>query len=269
MTAGKERPRRLAVGTVPNPPIENPTPDLARQQLIESHVSVARNIARGLGRRYGWMLEPDDILGWAMVGLCEAAARFDSSRTAPFIAFAEQRIRGAVFDELRRLGMHSRVIVKLHQRIANARQALLGEGIASTDDHVATYLGIALEIVQTASRASLVASDECARLESPAASPEVYAECAEFLVYLLRARDTLPDLEATVIRLHYDGGISLAQVARSLELSLGRVRHLHSRGLSLIQDTMREDVAGGDSQVLRDAVPSQFPFDVEPTRAPE
>ncbi len=155
---------------------------------------------------------------------------------------------------MRRLGMHGRVMNKLRQRISNARQALLQQGIASTDDQVATYLGITLEIVQ-ATRASRVASDECARLASPGTSPQAYLECAEFLAYLLRARNTLLDPEATVIRLHYDGGIPLAQVARSLGLTLGRVRHLHARGLSQIHDTMREDVAGGDTQILRDAVP--------------
>ena len=268
MVAASKKAKRLALGTVESPRIENPTTEHERQQLIESHVDVARNIARNLGRRYGWMLEADDIHGWAMVGLCEAATRFDSSRAEPFVAFAEQRIRGAVFDEIRRLGMHSRVITKLQQRISNARQALLQQGTESTDDHVATYLGITLEIVQAATRAYRVASEECARLASPGASPQTYIECAEFLAFLLRARDTLPDPEATVIRLHYDGGISLAQVARSLGLTLGRVRHLHARGLSRIQETMREDVAGGDSQVLRDSVPYLL-FDVEPAREPK
>ncbi|MBA3502590.1 MAG: hypothetical protein H0T65_19670, partial [Deltaproteobacteria bacterium] len=95
------------------------TAERERQQLIASHVDVARNIARRLGRSYGWMLEPDDIQGSAMpdafkifgwfmlvtslilyfvprkLHLCEAATRFDSTRAEPFVAFAEQRIRGA------------------------------------------------------------------------------------------------------------------------------------------------------------------------------
>jgi DNA-directed RNA polymerase specialized sigma24 family protein len=80
-------------------------------------------------------------------------------------------------------------------------------------------------------------------------------ECAEFLVCLVQARDLLADPEATVIRLHYDDGVPLAQVARSLGLTLGRVRHLHGLGLSRIEEVMRGDVAGGDLQSLRDAVP--------------
>jgi RNA polymerase sigma factor FliA len=266
MVANSKKVRRLADGTGESRPIEkSPATEHERQQLIASHLDVARNIARGLGRRFGWMLEADDIHGWAMVGLCEAATRFDSSRAEPFVAFAEQRIRGAVFDEIRRLGMHSRVITKLLQRISNARQALLQQGAESTDEHVATYLGITLEIVRAATRTFYV-SEDCRRLESPGGSPHTYVECAEFLALLLRARDTLPDLEATVIRMHYDDGIALAQVARSLGLTLGRVRHLHGRGLSLIQEAMREDVAGGDSQVLRDSVPRPFLFDVDATR---
>jgi RNA polymerase sigma factor (sigma-70 family) len=74
----------------------------ARRKLIVDHIHVALGIARKLARRYHSMLAPADFTGAAMVGLCEAAGRFDRSRVEPFVAFAELRIRGAVLDEVRR-----------------------------------------------------------------------------------------------------------------------------------------------------------------------
>jgi DNA-directed RNA polymerase specialized sigma subunit len=37
-------------------------------------------------------------MGAALLGLTEAANRYDASRYDPFLAFAEKRIRGAVLD---------------------------------------------------------------------------------------------------------------------------------------------------------------------------
>jgi RNA polymerase sigma factor (sigma-70 family) len=73
---------------------------------VREHVDVARNIARSLARRYKLLLDRGDIEGYAMVGLCEAAQRYDQRRGEPFIAFAARRIRGAVLDQLRRVHPH-------------------------------------------------------------------------------------------------------------------------------------------------------------------
>ena len=117
-----------------------------RQRLIEAHVDTARNIARALARRYGKMIDPDDIDGCAMVGLCEAAARFDRTRVEPFVAFAERRIRGAVLDEIRRLGMQGRVRHKRQRRISTARREIAQAGAEPTDHRIAMHLGISVEV---------------------------------------------------------------------------------------------------------------------------
>ena len=227
-----------------------------RKRLIETHVEVARNIARGLGRRYGWLLDPDDIDSCAMVGLCEAAARFDRTRMEPFVAFAEQRIRGAILDEIRRLGIHGRVISKRQQRITAARSAISRGGKKPTDDRVATLLGLSLAAVQEAIPPTFrgVWEDPTA-LPSPTASPEAYISCAQFLLHLQRACEGLPEPDATIMRLHYDVGMSFARVARTLDLTLGRIRHVHARGLTRIQDEMCKAVAGGDTTSLRGSIP--------------
>jgi RNA polymerase sigma factor FliA len=241
-----------------------------RRQLVETHVAIARNIARGFTRRYGWMLDPGDIEGWAMVGLCEAAARFDRARAEPFVAFAAQRIRGAIFDEIRRLGLHGRVINRRQRRISAAQRAISQTGGEPTDDRVAEHLGLSLAVVQsTIPQLSRVSGDEVGAVASLGASPEEYVECAQFLNHLRRAREALSEPDATVIRLHYEAGLSLAQVARILELTLGRVRHLHARGLACLHDTMRDEAAGGDAASLRDSVSYPSRYGLEATHEPK
>jgi len=73
-----------------------------RDRLIREHADAARRIALRMARRCPDWISRDDIVSAGMVGLIEAADRYDESRQEPFIAFAEHRIRGAILDELRR-----------------------------------------------------------------------------------------------------------------------------------------------------------------------
>src|SRR4051794_25954372 len=83
-------------------PYARPTRDPARERLIADHIDMGRRIALRVARRIPDWLSEDDLIAAAMIGLAEAADRYDASRGEPFVAFAEKRIRGAVLDELRR-----------------------------------------------------------------------------------------------------------------------------------------------------------------------
>jgi len=50
-------------------------------------------------------VEVDDLISAGTIGLIEAADRYDPKRGVPFASFAYSRIKGAVIDELARLGV--------------------------------------------------------------------------------------------------------------------------------------------------------------------
>ena len=229
----------------------------ATKRLIEAHVDVAHNIARGLARRYGWILDADDITGTAMIGLCEAATRFDATRAEPFIAFAAHRIRGAIVDEVRRLGAHGRITNQRRRRISEARRRIAQVGGEASDEEVAALLGLSVATIRRTGEAAVrVLEDHVASLPSPDASPEAQLACAQFVMFLERAREALSALEALVVGLHYDGGVPLAEIARASELTLGRVRHAHATALARMRDTLRERVSDreGRSELVPDAL---------------
>jgi RNA polymerase sigma factor for flagellar operon FliA len=76
----------------------------ARALLIEQYVRLAEAIARGMRVAAGSLMDADDVRSAASLGLIDAVDRFDPSRGVPFEAYAAQRIRGAVIDEVRRIG---------------------------------------------------------------------------------------------------------------------------------------------------------------------
>ena len=59
-----------------------------------------------------------------MIGLVEAADRYDHTRDESFLTFAEHRIRGAVLDELRRGDMVPRRVRQLARKISAAIRKL-------------------------------------------------------------------------------------------------------------------------------------------------
>ena len=71
-------------------------PNSERDRLISEHVDVARRISMRVARRCPDWIQREDLVAAGLLGLTEAADRYDSSRNEPFLSFAEKRIRGAV-----------------------------------------------------------------------------------------------------------------------------------------------------------------------------
>src|SRR5580765_4226508 len=90
-----------------------------------------------------------DLVAAGMVGLIEAADRYDESRQEPFLSFAEHRIRGAVLDELRRGDVLPRRVRQLARKIAEAIRELEGTGASANEQNIADALGVTVEHYRT------------------------------------------------------------------------------------------------------------------------
>jgi RNA polymerase sigma factor (sigma-70 family) len=67
--------------------------------LIIDNVAWALSLVREL-RAPAWLV--DDLSGAALLGLCQAARRYDPDRGVHFRPYAARRVRGAIKDECRR-----------------------------------------------------------------------------------------------------------------------------------------------------------------------
>src|ERR1043166_5688092 len=74
-----------------------------REQLVEEHYSLVKYIATRLSAKLPPSIEVDDLVGAGVLGLIDAAEKFDVSRGIRFRTYAERRIRGAILDHLRSL----------------------------------------------------------------------------------------------------------------------------------------------------------------------
>src|SRR5205807_4839801 len=121
-------------------------PDLFRRGLVEDNVALARHLAR---RFSGPHRVNQDIVQAAMVGLVEAANRFDPSYGVPFAAFATKTIVGELKRHRRDTGWNVHVARRTKEialRLPRALQALSDElGRSPTPGELAGRLGVSVD----------------------------------------------------------------------------------------------------------------------------
>lgn len=198
--------QRCQVASAATPTDRSQVPQL----LSIDHLSIARNIARSLARRYRAWLSEDDVEGLALLGLCEAAVRYDPERNGLFIAFAERRVRGAILDAVRKL--------RLERERDLPREAL----------HLSSHA-----VAPVGSRDQ--EGGTVVELISDEPSSEVLVAKQQLSRALSRARQHLSPAEAQVIHRRYDLGRSIAAIAAELKISLRQATALHARGLAKLQ----------------------------------
>src|SRR6185295_4272969 len=118
---------------------------IERNRLIAEHTDIARRIALKMARRCPAWIAREDLVAAGLLGLTEAARRYDATRAEPFLPFAEQRIRGAVLDELRRGDMLPRRVRQQARKVANTIRALENAGEAPSEQRIADSLGVPIE----------------------------------------------------------------------------------------------------------------------------
>ena len=117
----------------------------ARDALIEENIGLVVHIANRIANRLPNERDRDDLISAGMVGLVEAASRFEPARAMPFGSFAGLRIEGAILDSLRQADRLPRSLRHTQRRIDAAELALttdLGRSPSSTE--VARAVGLSL-----------------------------------------------------------------------------------------------------------------------------
>ncbi len=228
------------------------------QALVLEHLGlVNRVVDRSFAGLYG-LVSRDDMIGAGMVGLVEAAHRFDESKGVKFSTFAYHRVRGAVGDLLRQLdwlGKSAREqLTALKSAIrefqsANGRRPSieeLAELAEMSEENVLQYLSYEKwDNVASMDRSvedpeggqnvlsSLIAAD--------VETPEESLEWKEKVDRLSAAVQTLPERQQQIIVMYYYEELYVAEMAEVLGVSEGRVSQLHTKALYNLTRLLEEE----------------------------
>jgi len=210
-----------------------------RDRLISEYVEVARRIALKVARRCPDSMR-DDLVSAGMVGLTEAAHRFDDTRAEAFLPFAEPRIRGAVLDELRRGDMLPRRIRQQARLAASKIRELEATGENVTDDKIAHALSVTVDDYRD-NLSSLMCIQSVSLDDGAAIVPDAHPLPSEVVARreLLRkvrtALDKLEERDLVLLGLHYLEEMTLADIAVTMQLTKSRVWQLLARAVERLR----------------------------------
>lgn len=209
---------------------------------------MARRIALKMARRCPSWVAREDLVSAGLLGLTEAARRYDDTRAEPFIPFAEQRIRGAVLDELRRGDLLPRRVRQTARKVAMVIRRLENVGEKATDQAIADGLGVSVETYRS-DLAHLVHVDvesidgeKATALVDTQRSPDELASFRETLHKVKGALSQLEERDATLLSLYYIEELTFQQIATSLNITPSRACQLLWRAIERLRERLGERV---------------------------
>ncbi|MEZ4483714.1 MAG: FliA/WhiG family RNA polymerase sigma factor [Syntrophotaleaceae bacterium] len=220
----------------------------AKDRLIKAHLHLVSFLADRMVTQVPAFMSREDIASAAMLGLVDAAGRFDPGHGVLFKTFAEKRMRGAVLDEVRRMDWFSRTLRKKQGQIQRAIEDLERSlGRDPEEQEIAAALHLSLEeyrqLLGETSHLGCISLHETigdsehgpSLLDNLANKDEKSAqdmlEASELARQLAEHIDRLSEKERLVVTLYYYEELSQKEIAEVLEISEGRVSQLHSQAL--------------------------------------
>ena len=190
----------------------------------------------------------EDMISAAMVGLVDAANKFDPTKGVKFKTFAEYRVRGAIFDEMRKLDWFSRSMRDKQNHLAQTMLLLERKfGRSPEEEEMANEMAMTIDeyhdILIQVSHLGCVSLhetldhteegrsflDNLEDMGGPA--PADILEKVEMTRIIADILEELSEKERQVIALYYYEELTQKEIAEVLSVSEGRISQLHSQAL--------------------------------------
>lgn len=223
-----------------------------RDMIIEQYMPYASSIASRVAKSLSLSSEYEDIICNARLGLLEAAKRYDESQNVDFRTFAYYRIKGAIFDGLRKSGWLPRsVYSKLKfEEASNEYLQFVSENSknskAATDTSVEPDLSNTVNTLASIYIISLDANEDLDIEDTSQEDLEKRAEFHQIRAHMREAIVSLPPKEKQLIMMYYFQNRTLEEAGEKLELSKSWVSRLHARALELLFKRIRMLAAKGN-----------------------
>jgi RNA polymerase sigma factor for flagellar operon FliA len=222
----------------------------SQQDRVAASLPFVQSLARRMASTMPHSIDLSDLIQDGVLGLIDAAHRFDEARGIKFETFAERRVRGAMIDALRR-DAWPRGVRRVRRELEAAREELRRElGAEPTLSDLARRVGAdESRLERTIVRISTIESTSpMANLETidstmlPAVlvpseppSPDRLYEQGQVRDRVRKALAQLPARERRIIGLYYFGEATMKQIGDAIGVNESRVSQLHARAIQRLQ----------------------------------
>lgn len=217
-----------------------------RDLLILAHLPWVRAIALRLHETLPSHVDVDDLFHAGVLGLFDAADRYQPDKNVAFSNYAKHRIRGAIFDSLRQIDWAPRNLRRWCKRAeAVARQLSSSLNRLPTEAELEQQMGAAFQrsrhsVCEFRNEDLVFTSVRLAERQEPPAFdavagreplPDAVYSRKELTTTLHRALDQLPPRHRRVVVLYYTQELTMKQIGTALGVHESRVSQMHKWAL--------------------------------------
>ena len=241
-----------------------------QRERIAAGLPFVESLARRVASSMPHSIELGDLVQDGMLGLIDAACRFDEARGIKFETFAERRVRGAMIDALRR-DAWPRGVRRQRRELEAAREQLRRElGAEPSLADLAARVGsdearlgrtiVRINTIESTSPLSAGENVDGASLppalmpSEPQAADKAYEE-REVRDRIRAAITSLPPRERKVIGMYYYAEATMKQIGAAIGVNESRVSQLHARAVQRLRKALGAECSAAEAAaVLKPAI---------------
>ena len=235
-----------------------------RDLLIAFYVLYVRYICGKMAMELPSHLCEDDIVSSGIEGLIDAFDKFDPTQEVQFRTYAFNRIRGAVYDELRRLDWAPRSLRKRAREIEVVESQLQQEhGRKVTSEEIAEVMEVSPEEIEqvftNVKSTAILSLDEVLSnvrgfegeislldtvVDPRSPNPKKIIEMRELKEALAKAIKGLSEKEQKVLVLYYYEDLTLKEVGEVMGVTESRISQIHADAVERIVKFLKKEMGG-------------------------
>jgi RNA polymerase sigma factor for flagellar operon FliA len=236
---------------------------------VVASLPFVEQLARRVAATMPHSIDVGDLVQDGVIGLIDAAHRFDEARGIKFETFAERRVRGAMIDALRK-DAWPRGVRRQRRELESAREALRRElGCEPSLADLAAKMGTdekklgrtIVRINAIESTSPLANTDNLDESTLPAVlvpsepeQPDAAYQREEISERVRNAIASLPPREQKVISLYYYAEATMKQIGAEIGVNESRVSQLHARAIRRLRDALGAIAPAEAGKVMRSAI---------------
>jgi RNA polymerase sigma factor for flagellar operon FliA len=233
-----------------------------RNELVLSELPHVYSLARQIHQNLPQYILLEDLVHVGVLGLIEAAGKYNPNKNVSLKSFASFRIRGAIFDSLRSLDWGTRRVREKGRDVAESVAKLVNKlGRQPAQEEIAKDLDLKIsELHALQSRLHSLnimgqtRSDDSESIDLIESAPDdkkgsPFEQCliSERSDLLTQVIETLSEKEQMVLLLYYRKELSMQEVGEVMDLAESRVSQIHSLAVRKLRAAIQEMQLGEDS----------------------
>lgn len=226
-----------------------------RDRVVMENLPLVKAIALRVHDGLPVHVELDDLVHAGILGLFDAATKYDPDKNVAFSSYAKHRIKGAILDSLRQLDWASRDMRRRHKQFEQVTRELAANLQRNpTEDEIAQKMGVDvarwrqmamdlrnLGLISASSRPA--EQDDMPAPDFPCSSdslPDSVCAKRQLRSKLDVAMEVLPERYRKVVTLYYTNEMTMKEIGGIMGINESRVSQIHKLALEKMAHALHD-----------------------------